>query len=124
MLDINSNNISLFTELISNFRSSYNDSVITDADIFFLIHEKTEFANAGNFFNFFSIDSLYELSTIKNNVEELIKIFPSIEDDIELLDLWTRFGEECLQEVESTPDVKLYYPEPFIASPSFVHEDL
>jgi len=25
--------------------------------------------------------------------------------------------------VDSTPDVKLYYPEPFIASPSFVHED-
>lgn len=24
----------------------------------------------------------------------------------------------------STPDTKLYYPEPFIASPSFVHEDL
>jgi hypothetical protein len=24
----------------------------------------------------------------------------------------------------STPDFKLYYPEPFIASPSFVHEDL
>jgi hypothetical protein len=24
----------------------------------------------------------------------------------------------------STPDTKLHYPEPFIASPSFVHEDL
>jgi hypothetical protein len=24
----------------------------------------------------------------------------------------------------STPPVKLYYPEPFVASPSFIHEDL
>jgi hypothetical protein len=24
----------------------------------------------------------------------------------------------------STPEVKLYYPEPFVASPSFVHEEL
>jgi hypothetical protein len=47
-----------------------------------------------------------------------------MDEDIELLDLWTRFGEEYLQEVVSTPDVKLYYPEPFIASPSFVHEEL
>jgi hypothetical protein len=61
---------------------------------------------------------------LKNNVDELVKVFPSMEDDIEILDLWTRFGEECLQEVDSTPDVKLYYPEPFVASPSFVHEDL
>jgi hypothetical protein len=24
----------------------------------------------------------------------------------------------------STPNVKLYYPEPFIATPSFAHEDI
>jgi hypothetical protein len=24
----------------------------------------------------------------------------------------------------STPDIKLYYPEPFIASPSFNHEEI
>jgi hypothetical protein len=87
MLDIDSNNISLLTELISNFKSLYNDSVVIDSDIFFLFREKIEFSATHNFFNFFSIDSLHELSTIKNNVEELIKIFPSIEDDIELLDL-------------------------------------
>ena len=39
-------------------------------------------------------------------------IFTGIEDD------------GSLREKASTPDAKLYYPEPFIASPSFVHEDL
>jgi hypothetical protein len=39
-------------------------------------------------------------------------LFLGIEDD------------DSLREKASTPDVKLYYPEPFIASPSFVHEDL
>jgi hypothetical protein len=29
-----------------------------------------------------------------------------------------------LYDALSTPDTKLYYPEPFIASPSFAHEDL
>jgi len=28
------------------------------------------------------------------------------------------------QQEVSTPDVKLYYPEPFIASPSFNHEEI
>jgi hypothetical protein len=45
---------------------------------------------------------------------------------LEELDLWlhdtdddTETQWEC-----STPDVKLYYPEPFIASPSFNHEEI
>jgi hypothetical protein len=32
--------------------------------------------------------------------------------------------ERNLIEEVSTPFVKLYYPEPFIASPSFVHEEV
>jgi hypothetical protein len=95
-----------------------------DLDLDLLSNNGSTFLNSPNLFNFLPVDSMQDLSTVKNNVDELAKIFPSMEDDIELLDLWARFGEEALQEVESTPDVKLYYPEPFIASPSFVHEDL
>jgi hypothetical protein len=40
------------------------------------------------------------------------------------MDMAARYGEEELQESESTPDVRLHYPEPFIASPSFVHEEI
>jgi hypothetical protein len=32
--------------------------------------------------------------------------------------------DDTVYEVLSTPDTKIYYPEPFVASPSFVHEDL
>jgi hypothetical protein len=32
--------------------------------------------------------------------------------------------DESVFETLSTPDLKIFYPEPFIASPSFVHEDL
>jgi hypothetical protein len=40
------------------------------------------------------------------------------------MDLAARYGEEELEACESTPDVRLHYPEPFIASPSFVHEEI
>jgi hypothetical protein len=33
-------------------------------------------------------------------------------------------SDEGVFEALSTPDLKIFYPEPFIASPSFVHEDL
>jgi hypothetical protein len=33
-------------------------------------------------------------------------------------------NDEGVFEALSTPDLKIFYPEPFIASPSFVHEDL
>jgi len=33
-------------------------------------------------------------------------------------------NESYSQHEFSTPDTKLYYPEPFIASPSFSHEEI
>ena len=122
MFNVNSDNILFLTNVMSDFKNIYNDSIILDINV--PITTGNELKNVDNAFNFFSIEQLQELSNLKNNVDELVKVFPSMEDDIEILDLWTRFGEECLQEVDSTPDVKLYYPEPFVASPSFVHEEL
>lgn len=76
-------------------------------------------------FNFDSLVSEMEkLSNTKNDVDLMCEIFPDYEDIICELDMWSRFGEECLQYVDSTPEIKLYYPEPFIASPSFVHEEV
>ena len=125
MYNIDSSNFLSFSALLEEFKSIYNDSVIIDLSIGHMIDGHYNFNNESlNVFNSINISTLIELSTLKGEVDELTKIFPSMEDDIELLDLWTRFGEEYLQEVESTPDVKLYYPEPFIASPSFVHEEL
>jgi heme/copper-type cytochrome/quinol oxidase subunit 2 len=45
-------------------------------------------------------------------------------DNINSLDLWNSYNDELTQETLSVPDVKLFYPEPFIASPSLVHSDI
>ena len=45
-------------------------------------------------------------------------------DAISDLDLWNSYNDELTQETLSVPDVKLFYPEPFIASPSLVHSDI
>jgi hypothetical protein len=65
----------------------YNDSVLLDfnTSIFNVFEPKSE--ENLNVFSFLSLDDMIELSTLKNNVDELIKVFPSLEDDIELLDL-------------------------------------
>lgn len=82
-------------------------------------------SNSTSAFNFDSLVSEMEkLSNTKNDVDLMCEIFPDYEDIICELDMWSRFGEECLQYVDSTPEIKLYYPEPFIASPSFVHEEV
>jgi hypothetical protein len=45
-------------------------------------------------------------------------------DDVELFEIMSNNEASLVYETLSTPDFKLYYPEPFIASPSFVHEDI
>ena len=74
---------------ISEFKFLYSDLVGLDFDISTLNAfnvgslEKLD----SNLFSFLSLDNMIELSSIKNDVEQLVKIFPSIEDDLELLDL-------------------------------------
>jgi hypothetical protein len=76
-------------------------------------------------FNFDGVSSyIEESSNIKNNMDDLVSIFPQIDEAVGEMDMAARYGEEELQESESTPDVRLHYPEPFIASPSFVHEEI
>lgn len=45
-------------------------------------------------------------------------------DEVQMFDIMAEQFYLPIYETLSTPDFKLYYPEPFIASPSFVHEDL
>jgi hypothetical protein len=80
---------------------------------------KDEFTHLNNM-----ISEMVQLSFIKNDPEFLIKVFPDYYNEIgnALISIYeddTNFVEQV-----STPFVKLYYPEPFIASPSFVHEEL
>jgi len=64
------------------------------------------------------------LSTLKSNANVLRDIFPEYSNILERFEFHNIEDDGSLTEALSTPDVKLYYPEPFIASPSFVHEDL
>jgi hypothetical protein len=62
----------------------------------------------------------------KNNPLRLYEILPPHIDRaaLENLDAWLLTGETHTVQTSSIPDTKLYYPEPFIASPSFVHEEV
>ena len=57
-------------------------------------------------------------------LDNLRSIFPNLHDMINEYELGLSSDDFITIEQLSTPDTKLYYPEPFIASPSFVHEDL
>jgi len=59
-----------------------------------------------------------------NNVTSLIEFFPEHTMHFENFELSNLEPDEGVFEALSTPDLKIFYPEPFIASPSFVHEDL
>ena len=64
------------------------------------------------------------ISSAKADVVAMCDVFPEYGSIIEMLEFHSIEDDGSLTEALSTPDVKLYYPEPFIASPSFVHEDL
>jgi hypothetical protein len=51
-------------------------------------------------------------------------LFPNLHDMISDYEIGQKSEMLAVIDGLSTPDTKLYYPEPFIASPSFVHEDL
>ena len=61
---------------------------------------------------------------VSSDVTLMFNVFPEYQNVIEWLEFYSIEDDGSLVEKLSTPDVKLYYPEPFIASPSFVHEDL
>jgi hypothetical protein len=52
---------------------------------------------------------------------QLMLIFPEFSGIVDPFIFCGLEDDHSLLEKASTPDVKLYYPEPFIASPSFVH---
>jgi hypothetical protein len=81
--------------------------------------------NTLNSFNFGGISAyVEESSNLKNNIDNLVEVFPQLDELVGELDLAARYGEEELEDCESTPDTKIHYPEPFVASPSFVHEEI
>ena len=91
-----------------------------------------EIAEALNFFglttlndtNFALVSSMCHTTHIKTDVENMRWVLFDFKDEVEMFEMMSDRENLPIYESLSTPDFKLYYPEPFIASPSFVHEDL
>jgi hypothetical protein len=73
-------------------------------------------------FNFFN--DIQNVSHTKNNFEELCQILPDYTEELEVFELLACNLDGSYFHNLGAPDFKLYYPEPFIASPSFVHEEV
>jgi len=51
-------------------------------------------------------------------------MFPQHEITFEMFEIISVNVDNSLYEHLNLPELKLYYPEPYIASPSFAHEEL
>ena len=107
--------VSLFSSVSSskssfNFLNNFNYDV-TSA----LINQNNDFTNV-----------LASNSLLKNNVESNYKFFPEMQEAFTDLEIFfdELKDESNLDYIKTLPDGKLYYPEPFIASPSFLHEEI
>jgi hypothetical protein len=90
MFNLDESNFSNVTSFLSEFRYIFSDSIVLDLNPAHLTFNNGLLASASdnfNVFSFLSLDEMIELSTLKNDVDELVKIFPALGDDIELLDL-------------------------------------
>ena len=70
------------------------------------------------------VESMKTVTTPKNDLDLLRNVFPQFSDELIMFETLSYDDDGSLYDDLSTPDVKLFYPEPFIASPSFVHEDV
>lgn len=70
------------------------------------------------------INEMFFLTQPKNELFNLIDVVPEHDDTFEIFEIISVNVDNSLYEFIHLPEFKLYYPEPFIASPSFVHEEL
>ena len=70
------------------------------------------------------INDILLITPQHNDITSLTEFFPEKVMHFENFELSSLQPDEGVFEALSTPDLKIFYPEPFIASPSFVHEDL
>jgi len=72
------------------------------------------------------LDFTEEMVLEKNFPLRLYDVLPASIDRLTLqnLDSWLLTGDSTPIQTSSVPDTKLYYPEPFVASPSFIHEEI
>jgi len=70
------------------------------------------------------INDIKLITPVNNNLENLIDFFSERVIHFENFELSSLESDGGVFEALSTPDLKILYPEPFISSPSLLHEDL
>ena len=62
----------------------------------------------------------------KANSETIYRFFPQMQETLTDMEIFFDEvkDENTLEYIRTIPDGKLYYPEPFVASPSFLHEEV
>jgi hypothetical protein len=133
----------IFLIKIQDFLISETLSTISRLETFnlFNLTDEDKLYNLFNDCSFFSIEdleksNLFQINqTLIKNIETagieftestptLRLVYPNFYDLITDYELAVVEDDGSLIDDLSTPDTKLHYPEPFVASPSFVHEDL
>ena len=133
----------IFLLKIQDFLVSETLNTISTLETFnlFNLNDEQKLYNLFNDCNFFSVQDLESSNLLKIN-QTLIKnietagiaftesapslrlVYPNFHELITDYELAVVEDDGSLIDDLSTPDTKLHYPEPFVASPSFVHEDL
>jgi hypothetical protein len=133
----------MFVLELQAFCAANTDQTIThlSSSQYDLVINNTAFLESFNDHKFFSVSDLEstELMHITKSLTQSMessygesgedtdavrRFYPDLSDLITDYEVSVMEDDGSLADQLSTPDTKLYYPEPFIASPSFVHEDL
>ena len=70
------------------------------------------------------INDINLITPLNSNINNLTEFFPERVMHFENFELSNLEPDGVVFGALSTQDLKIFYPEPFVASPSFVHEDL
>lgn len=137
-----SNEDEIFLLRIQEFLVQETSHIVKNLEVFNLFNTNdTDVFSIFNDCSFFSVkdlqsSNLFSINSdlIKNietaglefsdNTTALRAVYPNFYDLITDYELAITEDDGSMIDDLSTPDTKLHYPEPFIASPSFVHEDL
>ena len=93
-----------------------NKSLVSYMDFF---KETDSFTIINNYLSDFN-----SLAVVKNNFDNLLNLYPQFYVELHTFEFLSYDEDGSLYADLSIPYKKFFYPEPFIASPSFVHEDL
>ena len=128
-------NLNTFNDATESF---FNQSFISNSSIFscpdYLFFDNfindISYLNATNYSFFLNLIDFSSSTSLKFfdksliNSNSIVSFIDQIDDALDDLNLYNNLENITSIYHYSTPNVKICYPEPFIASPSFMHSDL